>query len=81
MEGNFRLGPPYEWYVLLLVVVDSLHEHDNGRAEEELVHVLQLVLFLWESVHIVCHMVHILVGLEVEVNAIDCGWHLTWYSS
>ena len=54
-----------------LVVMDSLYDHGNGRAEEILVHALQLVLLVWESVHIVRHVMHTLVGLEVEVKALN----------
>ena len=54
-----------------------MYERGDKMAEEGLVHVLQLVLLVWESVHIVHHTVYTLVGLEVEVEAFGCGWNLT----
>ena len=46
------------------------------RAEERLMHVFQLVLLVRESVYIMRHMVHTLVWLEVDIEALDYPWHL-----
>ena len=56
-------------------------ERGYGRAEKRLMYVLQLVLFVRESVCIIHHMVHTLVWLEVEIEALDCPQHLIWCSS
>ena len=61
----------------------SFYTYGDVRAEERLVHVLQLVLLIlvWKSVHIVRHVVHTLVGLKVKVKAFDYGQNFAWYSS
>ena len=40
-----------------LVVVNGLHKHCNRNVVKDLVHVLELLLFIWKSVHYVCSQV------------------------
>ena len=37
----------------------------DGWVEERLVHILDLVLYVWEGVHVVCRRMGVLVGLYV----------------
>ena len=49
----YKLALP-EWEVFKKIVVDGVYECGNQQAEHALVHVLQIILFVGNGVHVAC---------------------------
>ena len=60
----------HEWYAFELVIVNGCEQRWDGRVEEALVHIFELVLAVWDGVHVESCVIGLL-----RVGYLDVHWH------